>query len=85
MTETSETNAADLAIVVDRLSFRAWTEGMLLDRGASGTCVVGDNVDHERAEDLLYEGKAIGLLVKGKLWSTMRYNNETRQCEERVV
>ena len=62
-------------IFVDRSNFIAWTQGTLLYR-TPDRMVVGDHVDHERAERILEEGGIVGLLENGKLVSTMQYDEE---------
>lgn len=58
-------------LIVDRESFIAWTEGVLLDRDENGKVIVGDDIKNVRAEAVLEKGKIIGLTVAGKLVSTM--------------
>lgn len=63
-------------LIVDRESFIAWTQGVLLERDADGTMVVGDDIRNEQAEYALEKGETIGLTVGGKLVSTMSYDSE---------
>lgn len=59
-------------LVVDRSSFRAWAQGVLLDRDAEGRCIVGDNADHDEAERRMEAGETVLLVVNGVVVSTMR-------------
>lgn len=58
-------------IIVDRNSFIAWTEGILMERAGDKILKIGDNIKHEEAEEALNQGEKIGLTVKGELISTM--------------
>jgi hypothetical protein len=69
-------------LVVDRDSFMAWMQGILLERDAEGYVLVGDSVDNERAEDALEKGETIGLTVDGRLVSTLRDAGEEIVEEE---
>jgi len=62
-------------LCVDRTSLMAWSAGTLLKRDAAGRCIVGDNVDNERAEELMLAGHTIGLTENGKLVARMRLEN----------
>jgi hypothetical protein len=64
-------NRANPSIIVDRANFIAYANGILLERDASGRCIVGDSLNHERAEKLLSEGHAIALTSSGVTVSTM--------------
>lgn len=76
-----------LVISVNRADFIAWTEGELFQRDAQGRCLVGDHEDHERAQCILDTGGVVGLLVEGRLVSTIRLTEagyvETLGGEER--
>ena len=61
-----------MAYIVNRKAFIAWSQGILLDRDASGQCVVGDNIAHEQAEAAMDRGEEITLTVGGYAVSTMR-------------
>ena len=52
-------------LFLDRASFIAWTEGVLLSF-KNGRGVVGDHVDHERVEPVLKAGGRVFLTVRGK-------------------
>lgn len=52
-------------LYLDRASFIAWTDGILLEFH-KGKGVVGDNINHERAEKVLKEGGRVFLTVDGK-------------------
>lgn len=69
-------------IIVDRDSFIAWTQGILLDRKADGTFVCGDNELNKEAEEALKNGKTIGLTVEGRIVSTMSLDEETDSYRE---
>ena len=71
-------------LCVDRASFIAWTEGVLLSRDAAGRCVVGDNADHEKVEDILEAGGEVGLTVRGKLVSILKLVDDEYQ-EQRAT
>lgn len=58
-------------IIVDRESFIAWTQGILIHR-TKNKLIVGDNTKHEVAEKLLEQGETIGFTVNGELFSTMK-------------
>jgi hypothetical protein len=55
--------------LVDREGFILHTEGILLDRDASGRCLIGDGLKYEEAIKELEAGNEIGLLVDGELFS----------------
>ena len=50
-----------IKMTVNRANFMAWVDGDLLIRDASGKCIIGDDVAHERAEKIMDEGGTIGL------------------------
>lgn len=58
-------------LIIDRESFIAWTEGVLLDRDENKKVLVGDDTKNVRAEAALQKGKIVGLTVAGKLVSMM--------------
>jgi hypothetical protein len=57
-------------LYLDRAAFMAWVDGTLLDF-KNGSGVVGDHVDHERAEQVLANGGRVFLTVKGRPVSEM--------------
>lgn len=63
-------------IIVKRGDFIAWTMGELMTRDASGNVLVGDHVDHERAEKAMENGETIGLTHKGVLVTKMRLEED---------
>lgn len=67
-------------LYVDRSSFVAWTQGILLDRKGLGM-IVGDDVRNERAERVLEQGGTVILTVDGAPFSRM-VNGEDGYYEE---
>lgn len=55
--------------VVDRESFIAWTQGILLERNARGQVVVGDNIANEQAMEILESGGKVYLSVNNEVIS----------------
>lgn len=64
--------ARKYALAVDRGSFMAWVQGVLLDRDRSGKCLVGDHVDHEKVGKALDAGEVVLMTVGGKPFSTLK-------------
>ncbi len=60
----------DERLYLDRASFIAWTQGILLDL-KRGCGVVGDHRDHDRAEQVLKQGGRVFLTVRGRPVSEM--------------
>lgn len=67
-------------LYLDRDSFIAWTQGVLLDF-KHGVGVVGDNINHERAEQVLREGGQVFLTINGEPVSELV---ETEEAYEEV-
>lgn len=59
------------AIVVDRIPFINWTQGILLDF-KNGKGIVSDKVEYEEAEEALKKGKTIYLRYNGKVVTYMK-------------
>ncbi len=59
-------------VVVNRRDFIAWTEGILLERDAMGTCRIGDREIHEKAKQALDRGETIALTEQGNIVSYMQ-------------
>lgn len=59
------------ALTVDRESFIAWTQSILLDF-SDGCGVIGDHVDHPRAKRLLDDGQTVQLTVDSRPFSMLR-------------
>ena len=72
------------AIVVDRDSFIAFTQGILLSRDRNGYVVVGDDPNNQAAEDFLRAGKEVLLTVHHKPYSILRYDKDNEQYVETV-
>jgi hypothetical protein len=53
-------------ITVNRMDFMAWTMGELMDRDSSGRVVIGDNINHEKAEAAMLNGETIAMVNKNK-------------------
>lgn len=68
-------------ITVDRDSFIAFTEGVLLYR-TKDACIVGDDTKHKQAEKLLEESGVVLLTVRGKPFSTLRLDTEKDEYVE---
>jgi hypothetical protein len=64
--------SSEQPITVNRNSFIAWTQGILLDRDSKGSVLVGDDIKNELAEKALKEGKPIWLTDGGKIISQMK-------------
>jgi len=71
-------------IIINRASFIAYTQGVLMDF-KDGTGVVGDNINHERAEEALNNGETVGLSVGGKLFSTIALDKEAGEFREQEI
>jgi len=80
---TKKTTKGIPVLIVNRGDFMAWTEGSLLERDAKGVCLVSDNIDHEKVEQLLDAGETVGLSVNGRLFSTLSL--EERGYVEKLV
>lgn len=65
--------------VVDRESFIAWTHGILLERDARGQVVVGDNISHERALEILNGGGKVYLSTNNEVISYIRLTEDGYQ------
>jgi hypothetical protein len=63
-------------ILVDRRNFLRWVDGDLLIRDRKGRCLVGDHIDHEKAQAAMDRGEVIGLTNQGQVVSTMRLTPE---------
>lgn len=67
----AESQERAIMIIVDRNSFIAYSEGILMDFH-EGKGVVGDSLKNEEAEAAMERGETIGLMVGGELVTTMK-------------
>jgi len=72
-------------IVVDRAEYMAWCEGILLDRKADGSMVVGDQANHEKADEALADGEPVGMTVNGNLISVIQFDEEQEAYVEKEI
>lgn len=54
----------------DRNRLRLWSEGVLLERGPDGVCLIGDWDECEAAEAALERGETVELTSGGRVVST---------------
>ena len=59
-------------IIVNRARFIVWAGGILLKRGVDARVFVGDDINHEKAQDAMDAGETIGLTQKGVIVTRMR-------------
>jgi len=57
-------------LYLDRASYMAWVDGVLLDRRGDSV-LVGDNVKHDQSEQVLREGGRVILTIDGEPVSEM--------------
>ena len=62
-------------LIVERSSFIAWTQGILLDF-SMGRGIVGDSADNEEAEKAVRRGERVGLTINGRLHSVIQQDGE---------
>jgi len=67
-------------LTVPRAQFIAWTNGTLLDF-ENGSGIIVDELACEAAKAALDKGETIGLLIKGRIVTTMRLVDGSYQEE----